>query len=286
MKKNRFINKIEGQKLTVFALALSALFAVTSCEEDLLIFDTPNGFLQVDEPTGSLAENDPTPLVTTVLLGKSSNDSDLTVNFQVNSADASRYTFSPASGQVVIPAGEFTAEISLTAIDNFETDGDIDVEIVLLESQGIPVGIGGEGLNSAKRVITITDDDCPLEINDWVGTYTVFENFTSGTNAPLGLNNFFGESYQLEAALAPNDITNSKIVWNNSAGFDVYLDPNRVMSFISCSGTVSFDAGFPRVALFRVFQYTASSYNETDFVIQCTGPLATFGPYQFTFTKQ
>jgi hypothetical protein len=285
MKKNKFINKTMGQKLSVFLLAVSAMFVVTSCEEDLVIFDTPNGFLQVNSPTGSKAENDETPIVTTVLLGKSSNESDLTVNFQVNSADASRYTFSPSSGQVVIPAGEFTAEISLTPVNNFETDGYIDVEIVLLESQGIPVGIGGEGINSAKRVITITDDDCPIEINDWVGTYSVFENFTGGGNAPLGLNNFFGESYQMAAALVPGDVTNSKVVWTNSSGFNVYFDAGTVMSFISCAGTVSFDAGFPRVAEFRVFEFTGATYNENDYVIQCTGPLATFGPYQFTLTK-
>lgn len=258
----------------------------TSCEEDLIIFDTPNGFLQVNAATGTKAENDPEPIITRVLLGRSSNPSDITVNFQVNSPDPSRYTFSPASGQVVIPAGEFTAEISLTAINNFDSDGDVDVEIVLLESQGIPVGIGGEGINLVKRVITISDDDCPLEINDWVGTYSVFENFTGGGNAPLGLNNFFGESYQVQAALVPNDVTNAKVVWTNSPGFNVYLDANTVMSFISCNGTVSFDAGNPRVAEFAVHTITGSSYNESEFVIQCTGPLANFGPYQFTFTKQ
>lgn len=273
-------------KFSLKVLALGLLIVASGCEEDLLIFDTPNGFLQVNSATGSKAENDPTPIVTTVQLGRSFNDTDLTVSFQVNSSDPARYTFEPASGQVVIPAGEFTAEISLTPVNNFDSDGDIDVEIVLLESAGIPVGIGGEGINLAKRVITITDDDCPLAINDWVGTYSVFENFTSGVNSPLGLSNFFGESYQMTAALVPGDITNAKVVWNNSPGFNVYFDAGTVMSFISCSGTVSFDAGFPRVAEFRVFEFTGATYNENDFVIQCTGPLATFGPYQFTLTKQ
>lgn len=262
------------------------LLLMSSCEEDLLIFDTPNGFLQVDTATGQKAENDPTPIITKVLLGRSSNPSDLTVNFQVNSSDPSRYSVTPSSGQVVIPAGEFTADISLVAVNNFDSDGDIDVEIVLSESQGVPVGIGGEGVNLVKKVITISDDDCPLEINDWVGTYTVFENFTAGVNSPLGLNNFFGESYQMTAALVPGDITNAKVVWNNSPGFNVYFDAGTVMSFISCSLSVSFDAGFPQVAEFRVFQFTGATYNEANKVIQCTGPLATFGDYQFTLTKQ
>jgi hypothetical protein len=267
------------------ACMLGLMVFTVSCEEDLIIFDTPNGFLQVDSPTGSIAENDTEPLVTSVLLGRSSNESDLTVNFQVVSDSPGRFTVTPSSGQIVIPAGEFTAEIVLNTINNFETDGDAVVEIVLLESDGVPVGIGGEGINSAKRVITITDDDCPLEINDWVGTYSVFENFTGGVNAPSGLNNFFGESYQMAAALVPGDVTNSKVVWTNSSGFNVYFDAGTVMSFISCAGTVSFDAGFPRVAEFRVFQFTGATYNENDYVIQCTGPLATFGPYQFTLTK-
>lgn len=275
-------------KIYLYGISCLVVFALLSgCDEyENLSYDASNVFIQVDSPSASKAENDPDPVITTVLLGSGSNDSDLTVNFQVNSSDPSRYTFSPSSGQVVIPAGEFSAEITLTAVNNFETDGDVEVEILLLESEGIPVGLGGEGVNFHKKVVTITDDDCPLEINDWVGTYTVFENFTGGGNAPLGLNNFFGESYQMEAALVPDDVTNSKLIWNNSSGFDVYFDPNTVMSFISCAGTVSFDAGFPRVALFRVYEYTGSTYNEDDLVIQCTGPLATFGPYQFTLTKQ
>lgn len=272
--------------LKILMSAFVLLMIVTSCEEDIPLYDTPNGFLQVPTATGTIAENAGEEIVTRVLLGRSTNESDLTVNFTVTSSDASRYTVVPSTGTIVIPAGEFSAEISLTPINNFDTDGDLDVTIQLLESDGVPVGIGGEGVYLDKRVITVVDDDCPITIEDWVGTYTVFENFTAGVNAPLGLNNFFGESYQVEMSLPANDITNAKVIINNSPGFDTYINNGTVMSFLTCSKTVNFDAGFPQVALFRVFQFTGSSYNDSDFVVQCTGPLATFGEYQFTLTKQ
>ncbi|NER11744.1 hypothetical protein SAMN06265375_1057 [Muriicola jejuensis] len=268
------------------SLIVLAFVALTSCEEDLLVYDTPDGFIQLSAESGSITEDAATSIVTQVLLGRGTNESGVTVSFSVTSSDPSRYVVSPSTGTIDIPAGEFSADIEITPIDNFAADGDLDVVIELSSGNSLPIGIGGEGGFNTTRTITIIDNDCPVDINAFVGTFTVFENFTAGVNSPNGLSDFFNESYQVELALAPGDTSGTKVVITNSVGFNEYIPDGTVMTFLACSGTVSFDAGFPRVGDFRTFAYTDSSYDEVAGVIQCTGPLATFGPYQFTFTRQ
>ncbi len=264
-------------------LLLIAFVCFTSCEEDLIVYDTPNGFLQVAAETASVTENDPSDVVTTFLYGGSSNVSGITVNYTVT-GDTSRFNLTPSTGSVEIPAGEFSASIVLTAIDNFASDGNEDV-VITISDGSLPVGIGGEGNFSVSKTITIIDDDCPITINDWVGTYSVAEQFTAGVNSPLGLADFFGESYQLDAILAPGDTTGIKIAFSNSLGFNTYIADGTVMTFFTCSSTVGFDAGFPEVALFRVFEFETATYDEAGLSISAEGPLATFGPYIFTFTR-
>ncbi len=260
---------------------------LVGCENaEPTIFETPDGFIQMVSSTGSVGEDSPTEFVSTVVFGGPKTTTDITVNYTVTSSDPARYTVNPSSGTVTIPAGEFTADIAIQPIDNFDVDGDVQVTIALSPDSSRPIGVGGDGLVSASKVVTIIDNDCPIDIASFVGTYSVSENFTDGPNSPSGLSDFFTEAYQMEMALDPNDVSGTKVVLTNSAGFNTYINDGTIMSFDTCNGRVSFDAGFPTVALFRTFVYTASSYNENTFVIQCTGPLSTFGEYQFTLTKQ
>lgn len=270
----------------IFAVGLLGIFAASCEEQENLVYEGPE-FVQFATSSFAGTETDgaAAPFVTTVLVGADRNDSGVTVNFTVSSSDPTRYTVSPAGGTLEIPAGEFSGEILITPENNLEVDGDLEITITLETSSSLPVGIGGEGLSRSTKTVTIIDDDCPIDIDAFIGTFSVFENFTDGVNSPLGLSDFFGESYQLELAAAPGDATGTKVVINNTPGFNVYIDDGTIMSFNACPGTVSFDAGFPVVALFAQFVYDASSYDEEDGVIQCTGPLATFGPYQFTFTR-
>jgi len=268
------------------ALIVLALVGLTACEKDLLVYDTPDGFVQLSAETGTVTEDSPEPITTQVLLGLGSNESGVTVNFTVTSSDPSRFTVTPATGSVEIPAGEFSADIVVTPIDNVTADGDVDVVIELSTGNSLPIGIGGEGTFNVTRTITIVDNDCPVDINAFVGTFTVFENFTDGVNAPLGLSDFFGESYQVEMALVPGDASGTKVVVTNSAGFNTYLDEGTVIQFLACSGTLLFEAGNPTCAEFAVLAIDGSSYDESIGELQVTGALGGFGPYQFTFTRQ
>ena len=198
------MKKINNKFLLLFSLAIALVF--TSCEkQENVMFTSEKGFVQFATASSSTVENSETATVISVVFGgnASQNTSGITVDFEVTSSDAARYSISPASGTVAIPAGEVSAEITFTPLNNLLVDGNVDVVISLSNTSSVPVGLGGEGVNFNKFEITLVDDDCPIAINDWVGTYTVFENFTGGGNAPLGLNNFFGEAYQIDLVLDP-----------------------------------------------------------------------------------
>lgn len=256
------------------------------CENAEPVILETSGFLQMQNSSASIIENVTDPITATVVLGGTASSSDITVNYTVSSSDDSRYTISPSTGTVTIPAGEFTADIQLFTVDNFDVDGDVDVIIELDSTNSLPVGIAGEGLKSNSQTITVVDNDCPIEINDWVGVYTVFENFIEGNNSPLGLVDFFGESYQIEISLLQDDLTGTKVVINNSAGFNQYMADGTILSFDTCNKKFSLDAGDPEVALFSTVVIETTSYDESKFVIHAEGPLGNFGQYQFTFTKQ
>jgi hypothetical protein len=274
--------------IKIFTLSLVLAFA--SCgETENVTLDIGDGFVQFAASSSSVQENSTDPITIDVLYGGSlaSNTNGINVKFTLEGADASRFTITPANGTLQIPAGEASASISILPIDNNIVDGNSNFSVVLSPDSDKAVGIGGQGINNSSFALTIVDNDCPVDINGFVGTYTVFENFTGGGNAPSGLNNFFGESYQLEMTLAPNDPSGTKLIVNNSPGFDTYIANGTVLAFDTCNGKVTFDSKSQvEVALFRTFVYTDSGYDESDFIIEATGPLATFGPYQFTFTKQ
>lgn len=276
-------------KILVIASAVIYSLLLTSCEEqENISLEIGDGFVQFAQTSGSVAENSADPLVATVLFGGNSEDNPngITVNFEVISDDSSRFQVSPAGGSISIPAGEVSADIIITPVDNFLVDGNLDVKIKLLDSSSVPVGIGGENVNFNEIDLSIVDNDCPIDINAFVGTYSVFENFTAGVNSPRGLSSFFGESYQLEMALDPNDASGTQLIITNSIGFDTYIVNGTVLKFDTCNNAVTFNGqSRVQVALFRTFVYTNSTYSEDDLVIKATGPLSTFGDYQFTFTK-
>ncbi len=271
----------------LFIVACGSILLTGCGDAEEVIFETPEGFLQMVSSSGSVQENSTSEIISTVVFGGPTTTSDITVNYTVTSSDPSRYTVSPASGTLTIPAGEFTADIAIQPIDNFDEDGNAPVTITLLPSSSRPVGVGGEGNVSVSKVVTIIDNDCPIDIDSFVGTYTVAEVFSDGgVNAGLSLAGAFGRSFQMEIGLAPGDLSGTKVVLTNSAGFDTFINDGTVVSFITCEGTIEFDAGDPALANFAVIDVTSTSYNESSNVIAVNGPLGNFGPFEFTLTKQ
>lgn len=230
--------------------------------------------------------------------------SDLTINYDMMSVSgADPNTVFSNNGRTVAPAGStsyagpdnntgivysYLAKISLDLEDlagvTLSEPMVFDVVLTGTSSEIISAGVAGESFPTSRRIIINPS------LDGFVGTYTVAEQFTGPPNAPNGLGFFFNETYQVELARMSGDATASKFVITNSAGFDSYFIDGAELTF-GFDGTLSFDDGnsedgFPVVALFRIFEYTSSSYDYDNLVLQADGPLSTFGDYQFVLTKQ
>jgi hypothetical protein len=205
--------------------------------------------------------------------------------------DASATYFVSAQGSngnysLEIPAGQPSASFFIRSNDDLFSSGDKVISIEITGAGSLAIGRGSSQVNK-KLTVTIADDDCPINIASWVGVYTVKEVFsTPGVNAGLTLAGAFGESYQVELSLDPTDGTGTKVLIKNSPGFDTYFTQNTVMSFVTCTKQIRFDAGNPNLALFAVFTPTVTSYNEVSFEIKASGPLGNFGQYEFSLKKK
>lgn len=271
----------------IFYIALVSLGLLVSCDEDLIVYDTETGFIQFASTSSSIEEAAlGGPSVTTVLLGDGENTSGVTVNFTVTASDPSRFTVEPSNGTLTIPAGQFSGDIVITPIDNVVVDGNMDITLELTSGSSVPVGIGGEGMQAASKTITLIDDDCPVDLAQFTGTFDVDEVFTSGVNEGLSLAAAFGESYQLELTAQPGDATGTKVVITNSPGFNEYIPDGTVFTLQACPGTVGWDPNPVNIAVFADMTIEVSTFNEGQGKITADGPLGGFGPYQFVLTKQ
>lgn len=110
-----------------------------------------------------------------IQLAADSNPDDLTVNFTVTSDDDTKYTITPSDGVITIPEGEFEAFIEITPIDNASTNDNLDINLSLENNPTYSLGLVGQGLELNTTTVTILDDDCPLDLTEFYGTYAAKE---------------------------------------------------------------------------------------------------------------
>jgi hypothetical protein len=276
-----------------------AVFGLLSCEPDRHFLDLSgfdgdfsNGWVHFEVSSRSVAEDDPEGTELVVLRSDIEGSETVTIELVATYVDdgtdaTSTFTVTPSNLQVTFEAGQARAVVAIIPINNDIADGNKTLEFTITNSaRGAWIGYPGEARVNSAATVTIIDDDCPIDINAFVGTFSVAEQFTSGPNAPRGLASFFGESYRLILTLDPTDVTGTRVIINNAPGFDEYIPDGTVMTFLTCSGTVMFGNNEPPlIAVFRFFQFTESSYDEAASTVVVSGPLATFGPYQFILTR-
>ena len=242
-------------KISIFSVCLGLLMLTTSCEEDLLIFDTPDGFVQIGTPAErNVGESTGQTVNTVIQLGKP-NPNGQTVNVSVVGDDSNRYEVTPninGTGTIEIPAGETSFVIAVTPVNNFENDGNSTVTISLTDSNDLPIGIGGEGNFRTTNVITIIDDDCPFDIEEWYGNYgssqtTSFGEFTEGpvVTATAGaapntllLTNLVGTGRTAVIELDNSDPANPRVIHRSEefgAVFQTFASTGPLYSFAFAS---------------------------------------------------
>lgn len=216
------------------------------------------------------------------------SDAAVTVNYSIEEigATSADYQFISEAGVVQIPSGEASGIIVFETFDNVV--GGEDNKIIRLTITDVSSGVipdDSRGRNTSIDIVLI-DNDCPVDASSFMGTYSVAEVFTAGTNEGLTLGGAFGQSYQIEISPESGDATNTRIVLNNSAGFNLYVPDGTSATLDACTGTVVFDSAALNLAAFADFAIDLATFDDTNFVIQADGTLGNFGPYQFIFTRQ
>lgn len=299
------------KKMTYKFLPVLILLLSFSCQEaefvrfsdEYVALESPSSSIAesttLSLPDGSSAFADNTMKIT-VYRSTSDFSQDLIVNMTVSytfvedteltsaGEDASAdFTLNKDISSLVIPAGKASTSFMLTAINDLSAKGDKQIVFEITGTSSGNFKLGQQDSQIGKSLtITANDDDCPIALSDWIGIYTVDEVFTAGGNEGLTLAGAFGESYELEFTALASDPTGTKVVITNTAGNDTYIADGTVMSFITCTGEVSFDSAPLNLALFANLTIQVSSYTEGSKVISASGPLGNFGPYEFVLTKQ
>lgn len=158
-----------------YTIAAFIAILTISCED----LSTPNlgdneQWIQFEFATSTVSESAAEPLAVPVLYASGTNDSELSVNFTYTASSTEGYEITPSNGVVTIPAGEFVGYIYVTPIDDDVTNDDITIDFTL-SSNDIPLGLAGEGIYNTTSQVTIVEDDCPLVLSEFVGTYSADE---------------------------------------------------------------------------------------------------------------
>ena len=155
--------------------ALTALFLTSCSEVEEPNLGLNNSWLQYDKAAYVTSEASPETVKIPVFLSGSSNSNGVDVNFTVTTtASSSDYTISPANGVLNIPAGKFVGYIEVTPINNTTIADDIVLNFSFAENT-VPVGLAGQGRENMTTKLTIIEDDCPYDINEFVGTYSALQ---------------------------------------------------------------------------------------------------------------
>jgi hypothetical protein len=169
------------QLLYIFCLLLLGSVFQACKETEPILFKTSD-FVRFEEPTSSGLESEEIEI--RVIRSTRDMSSDETISYTVSSkyvntgANANATFTIPNQGQIVIPAGEVEKSITVVTLNDATNDGDREITLTLdFSSSSLTLGYPGEASRQKSHKITVFEDDCPLDLDQFTGTYSV--TFTS-----------------------------------------------------------------------------------------------------------
>lgn len=157
---------------SIFALA--ALFLTSCSEVEEPNLGLKNQWLQFDKTDYAISEGAGTTIKIPVMLAGSSNPNGLDVKFNVTSTSPTAYTIAPSNGVLRIEPGKFVAYIEVTPINNDLIADDVVLDFTFGDN-AVSIGLAGENRENKTTKLTIIEDDCPFDVNEFVGTYKALE---------------------------------------------------------------------------------------------------------------
>ncbi len=257
-------------KLASIALFSSALFMV-SCEEELTVFEGPF-HARFSGSATSVNENATTETTIQVHYAGPKPTEAITVDFSVSGGTAGTDFNLIGSQSLTIPAGDFFASFKVSPINNVVASGN---KVITFEITSVSGGVtAGLGLVGKKYTYTIVDDDCPFEVENFVGVYDCDEP------------GYAVYDVELAAGTEPNTIVVSNF-WDYSvASIYIVFDPNSNTITVPDQPIGLTSSGSPLHAV-GSGTYTACDGNFTyDYVIYRLSDDTVFDDNTHTYTRQ
>ena len=189
--------------------------------------------------TGSSFDTDLTVTVNTTAVYSSTTD------FQNAGDDASETIVLGFEDQVVIPAGQPSADFTFTVLDNVLSDGNktVTFTIASVSDQSYSIGFPGAETTNVSQTVTVEDDDCPIDIpNVWSGIWIVkeFPAAPGSFNEGFAVTPAVGRAIELSLDESNPAGTSALITTTDNPDYTSLLADGVVMpmSFNTCPGTV------------------------------------------------
>lgn len=270
-------------------LLLAGWLILAACEKSRPVLYTGEKFvhfedtlLRINESAAKTDANgdvEKIPAIATIRINRATTDisKELSVSFSVKAkyVTTDTVTGSPTFGEeielgdvpqtayylsspsaVTIKAGEAFAFITVTAIDNDVTDGNKKLTFTLESASdaSFTLGYPGPAKKAKSMDLYIDDDDCPLDINDFVGTLKVEDeslggitpvnhsyNITSTQVSPTSIQ-VLGLYDPVTRFPSPTPCPAPVVIVFNEVTKDVLLSPSTQVAYYragSCPGTAN-----------------------------------------------
>lgn len=177
-------NLVEGDETVVVTLVADAAYNISGGTTTLTIQDDDPPTVKVSVTDNLAVEGgSATGKIVVQRVGDLSNP--LTVDYVVGGTATSGFDFKELPGSVTIPAGEASASITVTALNDTELEGDESVAITLVSRPDYNIGLPGVGIvviqdNELPTVTLAATDSVATEGASDPGTFTFTRTDSSG----------------------------------------------------------------------------------------------------------
>jgi hypothetical protein len=169
-----------------FLMLVVAIGISFSCEEEFQVLNPDSYFVQFGQTSRDVTES-VTTIKIPVTLAAPEQGSAVAIQYQITgtAVEGVDYEFDSEKGAASIIAGSFADTVIINILNDFEADGSKQLVLELSSAtNGLNAGLGAFG---KKFTLNIADDDCPFDINDFVGAYTVEITSEAAFGNPAGL---------------------------------------------------------------------------------------------------
>ncbi|MDX1829986.1 MAG: hypothetical protein R3342_10620 [Lutibacter sp.] len=214
-------------------IAIISVYLV-ACDKNETVYNPLNydtdSFIALAKSEGVITENNTGAYNVVALLGTTSHTSEVSIDFSISSTFVEGVDYEVLDGKTSFSfaPGVYSDTLKIKPINNAISDGDKLITVNLgTPSNTFNVGYPGPTNTLGKYTnVTIIDDDCPLDISTFVGTYSANEEgYCDGCyeiDAVLGpdpntiiLSNLWDSGFVATATLNNDDPDNPILTWTD-----------------------------------------------------------------------